>query len=100
MFILLRIITVGIVEACVFCLNSKFRQKSYLLCTFISSFVYAFIWYVLVKLVVDHINSTFFVCMYALGFASGDIIALFLDKKLEKLFKKKKYRKYFNYYLK
>jgi uncharacterized membrane protein len=100
MSIYLILACVGLLEAFLSTINSKFRQKSSLLLTFITSFINALVWYYLISMVVENIKNGSLILIYSMCYASGDVLGLVFDKYLEKLakirgfkFKKKIQRK-------
>jgi uncharacterized protein YebE (UPF0316 family) len=92
------VIFIGLLEAFGITINSKFRQKSNKLYSFITAFFNIFLWIYIVSQVVENINNIALVIVYALSYSIGDVLGLTFDKYLEKLaklrglkFKRKKY---------
>ncbi len=95
----LMIIT-GIVECFLLSLNTKFLQKNKKLPCFIVSLLSIIIWYYVISTVVENMHNWKLLMCYAIGFSSGDVLAIEFDVYLEKLakiyglkFKKKKIRR-------
>jgi multidrug transporter EmrE-like cation transporter len=78
---------VGLIEAFGTTINSKFRQKSHKLRSFITAFINIIIWYYLIYLVIQNINNLKLVLIYAVFYATGDVLALYFDNYLEKIAK-------------
>jgi len=77
---------VGIVESFGVSLNTKFIQRNKKLYSFVISFVNILIWgYVLLGFIegIGH----YILFFYALGFGTGDVLAITFDNYLEKLAK-------------
>jgi uncharacterized protein YebE (UPF0316 family) len=89
MYKCLIIFVVGLVEAFLNTLNSKFRQRSHLLLSFITAFVTIFIWAYIVSQVVENINNLLLIICYAISYSVGDVLGLVFDKYLEILAKSK-----------
>ena len=78
---------VGLIEAFLSTINSKFRQKSNKIPSFITSFINVIIWYYLIGKVMENINNTTLALVYAGSYASGDVLGLIFDDHLDKLAK-------------
>ena len=76
---------IGLVECFGLALNNKFLQRSKKLPCFISSFVNQILWFIVIGIAVETLHNWGLRLVYALGFAAGDILAIILDNKLEKL---------------
>jgi uncharacterized protein YebE (UPF0316 family) len=90
MFKLILIFLVGLLEAFLTTLNSKFRQKSNKLLSFITAFVSIFVWIYIVSQIVENISHFWLIASYALSYSLGDVLGLIFDKYLEKLAKIRK----------
>jgi len=94
----LIITIIGIIEAFGSTLNSKFRQKSKKLFSFITAFVNIVIWYFIISMVIENINNAWLALVYAISYSLGDVLGLVFDEHLErvakikgfKIFKKRK----------
>ena len=91
---------IGLLEAFLSTINSKFRQKSHLTLTFITSFINGLVWYFLITKVLENVNNPSLALSYSATYALGDVLGLRFDKYLESLakikgikFKKKNSRK-------
>lgn len=84
------IFLVGILEAFLTTINSKFRQKSNRLLSFITAFVSIFIWIYIVAQVVENITNFWLILSYALSYSVGDVLGLIFDRYLERLAKTRK----------
>ena len=83
------IILAGFFEAFGSTLNSKFRQKSMKLRTFISSIVNILVWVYIISKIVENISNIKLILVYAISYASGDVLGLIFDQHLDKLAKLK-----------
>lgn len=97
MIIYFIIILVGLIEAFCSTLNSKFRQKSNRIPTFITSFINIFVWYCLLRMVVENIANINLAIVYGVAYAIGDVLGLVFDDYLSKIakFRGIKFRKKF-----
>jgi len=95
MIIYIIIILVGLIEAFCSTLNSKFRQKSNRTLTFITSFINIFVWYCLLRMVIENIANIYLALVYGIAYAMGDVLGLLFDSYLEKIakFKGLKFRR-------
>ncbi len=76
---------VGIIEAFGTTLNSKFRQKTKKLFSFITAFINIIIWYFIISMVIENINNAYLAVVYALFYSIGDVLGLCFDEHLEKV---------------
>lgn len=76
---------IGVVECFGLALNNKFLQRSKKVPCFISSFLNQVLWFVVIGIAVETIHNWLLRIVYAIGFAAGDILAIMLDNKLEKI---------------
>ncbi|HUS51198.1 MAG TPA: DUF5698 domain-containing protein [Candidatus Paceibacterota bacterium] len=89
---------VGIIEAFGSTLNSKFRQKTKKLFSFITAYINILVWYYIFRSVYENIDNFPLIIVYATFYSLGDILGLCFDEYLEKvarfkglkIFKKKK----------
>jgi len=79
------VIIIGLLEAFGTTINSKFRQKSNKLLSFITAFINIFLWAYIVSQIVENIKNINLLILYALSYSSGDVLGLIFDKYLEKL---------------
>jgi len=95
MIIYFVIILVGLIEAFCSTLNSKFRQKSKRILTFVTSFINIFVWYCLLRMVIENIANINLAIVYGIAYALGDVLGLLFDTYLEKIakFRGIKYRR-------
>jgi uncharacterized protein YebE (UPF0316 family) len=61
----------------------------------IISFINILIWFYVISKLIENLHNIWIILIYAIGFASGDLLAIQFDKKLELLAKMRgvKYRK-------
>ena len=85
----LIVILIGLLEAFGTTINSKFRQKSNKLYSFITAFFNIFLWVYIVSQIVENINNPILLIFYALAYSLGDVLGLNFDRYLEKLAKLK-----------
>jgi len=79
------IAVVGIIEAFGSTLNSKFRQKSKKLFSFITAFTNIVVWYFIISMVIENINNAWLAFVYAIFYSIGDVLGLCFDEHLEKV---------------
>jgi uncharacterized protein YebE (UPF0316 family) len=83
----LILFAVGIVESFVLSLNTKFLQGNKKLASFIIAFIGIFIWYYVISSVIENLHNIWIIFSYAIGYASGDVLAILFDKYLVKVAK-------------
>lgn len=98
MFTYLVIAIVGILEAFLSTINSKFRQKSKQIGTFVTSFINGLVWYYLISMVIENIKNGGLIVIYATFYALGDVLGLRFDNYLDKLVKTKGFRTFKKYF--
>lgn len=76
---------VGIIEAFGTTINSKFRQRSNKLFSFITAFINIFLWVYIFSQIVENINNIKLLVIYAISYSLGDVLGLTFDRYLEKL---------------
>jgi len=77
--------TIGLIECFGLALNTKFLQRSKVIPCFASSFLNQILWFVVIGIAIETIHNWPLRITYAVGFAIGDILAILLDNKLEKI---------------
>lgn len=80
---------VGIVENFLLALNIKFLQRNRKLHCFIVSYFGILVWYYIISTVVENLHIFVIIHSYALGFASGDVLAIYFNQYLERIAKSK-----------
>jgi len=78
---------VGLLESFLSTVNSKFRQKNKKTAAFITSFINILIWYYVISKVMENIANVKLALVYAMTYASGDVIGLIFDEYLDRLAK-------------
>jgi len=82
---MILIIFAGFIEAFGTTLNSKFRQKSMKLRTFISSTLNILVWVYIISKIIENISNLRLIIVYAFSYALGDVVGLIFDQHLDKL---------------
>ncbi len=90
---ILLFFVIGFVECFLTSLNSKQRQYSHKLMTFVTAFINIIIWYYILKSVMEGNLSNIVVIFYAFGWAFGDVQAIRFAHYLEKLCKKRGFKR-------
>jgi len=93
------IIIAGIFEAFGTTINSKFRQKSAKLASFLTAFINILLWVYIVSQIIQNINNIWLTIIYAISYSTGDILALYFDDYLEKLSKIKGWKRKKKFFL-
>jgi uncharacterized membrane protein YqgA involved in biofilm formation len=80
---------IGLIECFGLAINNKFLQRSKEIPAFISSAINQALWFIVIGIAMDSVHNWSLRVMYIICFATGDILAIRLDKKLEELAKMK-----------
>lgn len=99
-FQIFSLFIVGILEELTAILYYKACEKEYKYACGIFQIIRVFIWYFVLRIIVENIDNIWLILFYAIGGAYGDWVSLTIEPLLEKkflwihrLFKKKKGRK-------
>lgn len=76
---------IGIIECFFSALRYKLLQKNKQLFCMIISYTNIFIWYFMLRAVIDNINNLYLIAVYAAGYSLGDMLAIRFDTYLSKL---------------
>lgn len=84
---------IGFIEDFITSLNSKFRQHSRKALSFVTAFINILIWYFILQSILEGGLSKIVILFYATGWALGDVEAIKFANYLEKLVKKRGFRR-------
>lgn len=84
-FIIIAI--VGLLEAFISTIYSKFRQRGKLSYTAISCIIYNVTWFYMLAKIIENISNWILIAVYIIFCAIGDVLGLRFDKHIEKLAK-------------
>lgn len=90
---ILLFFTIAFAENFLISLNSKFRQHSHEMPTFITAYINILVWYYIFKSVQEGILSKLVLYFYAGGYALGDVLAIKFANYLQRLTKKRGFKR-------
>lgn len=89
----ITVFSIGIIECFLISLNTKLLQKNKKILCFITSFINILVWYKVILLATDKLQSIY-ILPYALGFATGNVLAIIFDSYLDKVIQFKRRKKH------